>query len=34
MVGKGVLLRTGGPNNLKYKMAPNIPQATVRQRIK
>jgi hypothetical protein len=31
---KGVLLRTGGSNNLKYKTAPNIPQATVKQRIK
>jgi hypothetical protein len=34
MAGKGMLLRTGGPNNLKYKMAPNIPQAAIRQRIK
>ncbi len=34
MAGKGMLLRTGGPNNLKYKMTPNIPQATMRQRIK
>ena len=33
MVSKGMLLRTGGSNNLKYKTA-NIPQATIRQRIK
>ena len=31
---KGMLLRTGGPNNLKYKTAPSIPQATVKQIIK
>jgi hypothetical protein len=34
MTTKGMLLRTGGPNSLKYKTAPNIPQATVHQRIK
>ena len=34
MAGKGFLLRTGGSNNLKYKTAPNIPQATLKQRIK
>jgi hypothetical protein len=34
MAGKGMLLRTGGPNNLKYKTASNIPQATIKQRIK
>ena len=34
MATKGLLLRTGGPNNLKYKTAPNIPQATLKQRIK
>ncbi len=34
MATKGMLLRTGGPNNLKYKTAPNIPQATIKQRIK
>ena len=34
MSTKGMLLRTGGPNNLKYKTAPNIPQASVKQRIK
>jgi hypothetical protein len=34
MTGKGILLRTGGPNNLKYKTTPNISQATIKQRIK
>ena len=34
MAVRGLLLRTGGSNNLKYKTAPNIPQATLRQRIK
>jgi hypothetical protein len=34
LAGKGMLLRTGGPNNLKYKTAPNIPQAAIKQRIK
>ncbi len=35
MSTKGMLLRTGGPNNLKYKTAPNLSQATtIRQRIK
>ncbi len=34
MAIKGMLLRTGGPNNLKYKTAPNIPQAAIKQRIK
>ena len=34
MAGKGMLLRTGGPNNLKYKTAPNIPQAVIKPRIK
>ena len=34
MAGKGMLLRTGGPNNLKYKTAANIPQATLKQRVK
>lgn len=31
MAGKGLLLRTGGSNNLKYRTAPNIPQASIRQ---
>jgi hypothetical protein len=34
MATKGMLFRTGGPNSLKYKTAPNLPQATLRQRIK
>ena len=33
MTAKGMLLRTGGSNNLKYKTAPSIPQA-IKQRIK
>ncbi len=33
LTSKGILLRTGGPNNLKYKTA-NISQATIKQRIK
>ena len=34
LASKGVLLRTGGSNNLKYKTAPTIPQATLKQRMK
>ncbi len=34
MATKGMLMRTGGPNNLKYKTVPNIPQATIKQRMK
>ena len=34
MASKGMLLRTGGSNNLKYKTAPNISQATIKQRVK
>jgi len=34
MTTKGMLMRTGTSNNLKYKTAPNIPQATLKQRIK
>jgi len=34
MATKGMLLRTGGPNSLKFKTAPNLPQATIKQRIK
>jgi hypothetical protein len=35
MVTKGMLLRTGGSNSLKYKTAPNLSQAaTIKQRIK
>jgi len=33
MATKGMLMRTGGSNSLKYKTAPNIPQA-IKQRIK
>jgi hypothetical protein len=33
MATKGLLLRTGGSNNLKYKAAPNIPQATIKQQL-
>jgi hypothetical protein len=31
MASKGFLLRTGGPNNLKYRLITNVPQATVKQ---
>jgi hypothetical protein len=35
MSAKGMLLRTGGPNSLKYKTAPNLSQATtIKQRIR
>ncbi len=34
MASKGMLLRTGGSNNLKYRAAPNIPQASIKQTIK
>lgn len=34
MTTKGLLMRTGTSNNLKYKTAPNIPAATLKQRIK
>ena len=34
MASKGMLLRTGGPNNLKYKTAPSLSQATIKQRIR
>jgi hypothetical protein len=34
MATKGMLLRTGGSNSLKYKTAPNIPQATIKQQMK
>ena len=33
MTAKGMLLRTGGSNNLKYKTAPSIPQTAIKQRI-
>ena len=34
MASKGLILRTGTGNNLKYKAAPNLPQATIKQQIK
>jgi hypothetical protein len=34
MTSKGMLTRTGGANNLKYKTVPSVPQAIIRQRIK
>ena len=34
MANKGLLLRTGGANNLKYKVAPNVPQATIKTQSK
>lgn len=34
MANKGMLQRTGGTNNLKYKTAPNIAQAAIKQHIK
>lgn len=34
MAGKGLLLRTGESNNLRYKTVSNITQATIRQQIK
>ena len=34
MTSKGLLMRTGGQNNLKYKTAPNIPHASLKQTIK
>jgi hypothetical protein len=33
MTNRGLLLRSGESNNLKYKVAPNIAQATIRQKI-
>ena len=34
MANRGLLLRTGGSNSLKYKVTPNVPQATIKQRLK
>jgi len=34
MATKGLLMRTGGANNLKYKTIINVPQATIKQRLK
>ena len=34
LTSKGVLLRTEGSTNLKYRVAPNIPHATIKQQLK
>lgn len=34
MASKGLLLRTGTGNSVKYKAAPNLPQTTIKQQIK
>jgi hypothetical protein len=34
MTTRGLLLRAGESSNLKYKLTPNIPHATVKQQIK
>ncbi|HMK95350.1 MAG TPA: hypothetical protein VK536_08130 [Candidatus Limnocylindrales bacterium] len=34
MTSKGILLRTGGSNNLKYKTVPSVSQAVIKQSIK
>ncbi len=34
MTNRGLLLRAGQSNNLKYKVAPSIPRATIKQKIK
>lgn len=34
LTGKGWLLRTGESNSLKYRLAPNIPRATIKQQMK
>jgi hypothetical protein len=34
LASKGMLLRTGGSTNLKYRVAPNIPHATIKQQLK
>jgi hypothetical protein len=34
MTTRGILLRAGEGNNLKYKVPPNIPHATIKQQIK
>jgi hypothetical protein len=34
LAGKGFLVRTGGPNNLKYKISTATPQAVIKQRLK
>ena len=34
MSNRGFLLRTGGPNNMKYKIAPSIPQTIIQKQLK
>jgi hypothetical protein len=34
MANRGLLLRAGEGNNLKYKIAPQVPHATIKQQIK
>jgi hypothetical protein len=34
MASKGLLLRTGGSNNLKYKIVTSTPQAVIKQKLK
>jgi hypothetical protein len=34
MASKGLLLRTGGPNNLKYKIMTSTSQAVIKQKLK
>ena len=34
MASKGFLVRTGGPNNLKYKISSATPQAVIKQKLK
>ena len=34
MSNRGFLLRTGGPNNMKYKIAPSAPQAIIQKQLK
>ncbi|MBT0160236.1 hypothetical protein G4O51_09655 [Candidatus Bathyarchaeota archaeon A05DMB-2] len=34
MTSRGLLLRSGGANNLKYKVISNVPQAAMRQRLR
>ena len=34
MASRGLLLRAGEGNNLKYKLAPQVPHATIKQQVK
>lgn len=34
MANRGLLLRAGEGNNLKYKIAPQVPRATIKQQMK